>query len=365
MADGTFNNGGLRPIDPLGAIDKMIADMEQAELDALNQGLKPWEYNLSALTKQRTAQRESEEQAILDSQRPVNGTVPGDGKKTYDQRIKEREDFLIKNMTGNFIREDVARQAKQDIDTEIRNEQLYGNDAKLESLNKRATDLPSMEWGSGENKRTVYVLGNKKASPQFDIGGENYQFIDYTDEAAKQVEYDENGNVKDTSPIKPVGIDNTSGKPILISKQGYKKPGIEPSSFMLTQFTVDPNERYRTFEEGFRPHIGAKGDEGKVIDMIENNTKQRFNNIGDVIDKNASDMVRNLQNIGLLRSTDQLGQKTVGQKADIAKVSEEELQKRKEYAGRETSPHGANMTEEEKKKWQEKNQIGQGNNIKF
>lgn len=76
MANGP-NNNAVQPIDPLEAVDRMIKDMEIAEYQAMQAGLKPWEYNLSAKTREVTENRTAEDQrlASLQQQQP-GGTLP-------------------------------------------------------------------------------------------------------------------------------------------------------------------------------------------------------------------------------------------------------------------------------------------------
>lgn len=57
-------NGDNKNNDPLEAVNKQIADMEEAESKAESAGLKPWEYNLSAKTKEVTNERLAEEERV-------------------------------------------------------------------------------------------------------------------------------------------------------------------------------------------------------------------------------------------------------------------------------------------------------------
>lgn len=257
----------LQPVDPLTAINDLIADMEQAELDAFRQGLNPWDINLSAMTSQRTQQR-------------ITSTL---------------------NLFGN----------------------LTGNQGVV-------TNSPGsrMSWGSGNLTQTVRVNQITDANPVFPIGEKNYQFIDYTDKAANLVKYDENGKISPSSPVLVVGIDSVSKKPIMIAESDYKVEGVNPTNFAMSQITTASGNQ----GQGVRPNLNIADSPDKIINMIHNNEKTTYNSVDEILDNTGLEMVRNLQKVGLLRTTNELNKKTEIQKPNIAPVSEAEKKKRKAYA---------------------------------
>jgi hypothetical protein len=84
-------NGDNKKNDPLESVNKQISDMEEAESKAEAEGLKPWEYNLSAKTKEVTNERLAEEERIRKAEEALaNGQPLEKGTTMINGNIVQR-----------------------------------------------------------------------------------------------------------------------------------------------------------------------------------------------------------------------------------------------------------------------------------
>ena len=86
MPNGDNNNKDLE------AINQEISDMQEAERKAQEQGLKPWEYNLSSLTSQQSKERLAEEEKVRKAEEALTaGEAPAFGTTTIGGEIARKD----------------------------------------------------------------------------------------------------------------------------------------------------------------------------------------------------------------------------------------------------------------------------------
>lgn len=280
MANGNNNNQ-----DPLEAINRQIADMEEAESQAEAEGLKPWEYNLAARTKKiekNRIQQQSEqdiepkvglgaENEIFVSEKSGSRTIPPEyTKESLNQRYLETAQELVNVSKGDFTIEDMMPLAKKRVDAEIMRKQRLVKDQRTPE---------------------GILLETNEVSPRFDIAGEKYQLIDSDDKALRMVQYDEDGKISENSPVRVVGK-QPNGKFILIAKEGTTN--VSPRVFQET-VTID-NYEDRNLKSTIEGYYFT--DENKKLnDMLRN----KLTDLSEISDPDVEKQIFNFQQTGVLR----------------------------------------------------------------
>lgn len=311
----------------LDQINQVIMDMEEAEAFAAEQGYLPGQYNLAALTKQQTKKRIEKER---------NKNLGIDYNKSKQENIQARAEWLAKETPGDFSPEDMMGKASEQINRSWSGEYAKEVEEVIQEaadLNARLETYPIVKTPTDEDE---FLLGVDDASNVFAVDGKEYSMLEYTDEAANQVLFDEKGNISQNSPVRVIGTDENN-KPVLAAEKDYKGKGIVPFKPGINVTSPNPKAQLRTVNYSI-PTVPDLGEEDKYLKLMKNHVKPFYKSINELDDANGIDMIRNLQEKGVLRTTLEMQNKTEPVTQDTAPVTEEEKKARLAYAQRDKTP---------------------------